>query len=164
MGRFSSHAVFSTKISCSKFGQFLSCLSILLFLSGGLVSLTSQSAVSAVNVWCRQHIGCSVLLLVNVCVSRSLYSEVELFSLSGVRCGWFSSLCCAILGHHLLLQFKCPFLKSVPRSGWTPCSRLFRDHVLVLCYSSQILDCVCWVLLKNLSNSTELWQGSECDL
>lgn len=164
MGRFSSHAVFSTKISCSKFGQFLSCLSILLFLSGGLVVLTSRSAVSAVNVWCRQHIGCSVLLLLNVYVSRSLYSEGELFSLSGVRCGWFSSLCCAILGHHLLLQFKCPFLKSVPRSGWTPCSRLSRDHVLVLCYSSQILDCVCWVLLKNLSNWTELWQGSECDL
>lgn len=152
MGRFSSHAVFSTKISCSKFGQFLSCLSILLVLSSGLVSLTSQSAVSAVNIWCRQHIGCTILLLLNVCVNRSLYTEVELFPLSGVCCGWFSSLCCAISGHHLLLQFKCPFLKSVPTSGWTPCSRLSRDHVLVLCYSSQILDCICRVLLKNLSN------------
>lgn len=57
-GHFSSHAIFSTKISCSKFGEFLFHVSILLFLCSHLVSFTSQLAVSAANIWHKHHLQC----------------------------------------------------------------------------------------------------------
>jgi len=44
------------------------------------LSRVSQQ-LSAANIWRKQHIGCYLLLLLNIHASGSLYPEVELFPL-----------------------------------------------------------------------------------
>ena len=117
-----SHAIFSTKPSCSKYGLFL-LFSLFCFCS--LVSLISRCA------WWRRHIGCNTLLSAGT--SGSLRPEAGLFLLPGA-CFRSFPLRFTLPGQLLLdLLFKCLFLKTVPDQA--------RSHVLE---SHRIMNFFCF--------------------